>query len=195
MMSRFIRLTLQRISNSVSAGQDEKENQKQQRPTHSQATFPQLLSNRDLVLQLSGMVAGGRAWRSTSIPRQAILMPAREVPEGQASAPPMLGGSSPPESDSLGERPVAIAVLTRTSLSRPGSDGGVRQRDWNAYSYDTVSAPQQAWGAAVVERLSLRGTETVLDAGAGTGRVTEMLLERVPEGRAIAVDASPAMCG
>src|ERR1700720_1189928 len=70
----------------------------------------------------------------------------------------------------------------------------VSARDWNADSYDAVSVPQQEWGAAVVGRLHLDGGETVLDAGAGTGRVTEMLLERLPRGHVIAVDASPAMC-
>jgi trans-aconitate 2-methyltransferase len=69
----------------------------------------------------------------------------------------------------------------------------VSLREWNAESYDAISAPQQEWGARVVERLELRGDETVLDAGAGTGRVTEMLLERLPRGRVIAVDASQAM--
>jgi len=66
-------------------------------------------------------------------------------------------------------------------------------RDWNAHSYDSISTPQQEWGATVVARLSLRGDETVLDAGAGTGRVTEMVLERLPHGRVIAVDGSPSM--
>jgi trans-aconitate 2-methyltransferase len=65
--------------------------------------------------------------------------------------------------------------------------------DWNANSYDAISAPQQGWGAAVVERLALTGDETVLDAGAGTGRVTEMVLARLPRGHVIAVDGSPAM--
>jgi trans-aconitate 2-methyltransferase len=69
----------------------------------------------------------------------------------------------------------------------------VPTRDWNADSYDSISAPQQLWGAAVVERLVLRGDETVLDAGAGTGRVTEMVLERLPHGRVIAVDGSVSM--
>src|ERR1700733_4471163 len=67
-------------------------------------------------------------------------------------------------------------------------------RDWNAASYDQISAPQQEWGAAVVGRLALRGDETVLDAGAGTGRVTDMVLELLPRGRVIAVDGSPSMC-
>jgi trans-aconitate 2-methyltransferase len=66
-------------------------------------------------------------------------------------------------------------------------------RDWNATSYDEVSAPQQAWGAEVVARLELRGDETVLDAGCGTGRVTEMVLERLPHGHVLAVDGSPSM--
>ncbi len=66
-------------------------------------------------------------------------------------------------------------------------------RDWNADSYDSISAPQQLWGATVVARLELRGDETVVDAGAGTGLVTEILLERLPRGRVIAVDGSPSM--
>jgi trans-aconitate 2-methyltransferase len=37
------------------------------------------------------------------------------------------------------------------------------------------------------------GDETVLDVGCGSGRVTEMLLERLPRGRVIAVDGSASM--
>jgi trans-aconitate 2-methyltransferase len=66
-------------------------------------------------------------------------------------------------------------------------------RDWNAESYDIISAPQQEWGATVVAHLVLHGDETVLDAGAGTGRVSEIVLERLPHGRLIAVDGSPSM--
>ena len=66
-------------------------------------------------------------------------------------------------------------------------------RDWDAATYDRVAAPQTRWGSAVLDRLPLAGDETVLDAGCGSGRVTEMLAGRLPAGRIIALDASPAM--
>ncbi len=66
-------------------------------------------------------------------------------------------------------------------------------RDWNGPSYDRVSAPMEALGRAVLQRLTLAGDETVLDAGCGSGRVTEALIERLPRGRVFAVDASPSM--
>lgn len=65
--------------------------------------------------------------------------------------------------------------------------------EWDAGEYEVLAAPMTGWGARVLERLDLRGNETVLDAGCGTGRVTELLLERLPEGRVLAVDASQAM--
>jgi trans-aconitate 2-methyltransferase len=65
--------------------------------------------------------------------------------------------------------------------------------DWNAASYDKVADPQARWGAEVLERLPLEGNETVLDAGCGTGRVTELLLARLPRGKVVALDASASM--
>jgi trans-aconitate 2-methyltransferase len=66
-------------------------------------------------------------------------------------------------------------------------------RDWDAAGYDRVSDPQVEMAAAVLERLPLRGDETVLDAGCGSGRVTAMLLDRLPHGHVVAVDSSPSM--
>lgn len=66
-------------------------------------------------------------------------------------------------------------------------------RDWDAATYDRVADPMTRWGSTVLDRLPLRGDETVLDAGCGTGRVTERLAERLPAGRVIALDASPSM--
>ena len=68
-----------------------------------------------------------------------------------------------------------------------------RPRDWDAATYDRCSDAQHAWGLEVLERLPLRGDETVLDAGCGTGRVTKALAERLARGRVVAVDGSPAM--
>jgi len=66
-------------------------------------------------------------------------------------------------------------------------------RDWDASTYDRVSGPMARWGAGVLDRLTLVGDEVVLDAGCGSGRVTERLAERLPAGRVIALDGSPAM--
>jgi trans-aconitate 2-methyltransferase len=68
-----------------------------------------------------------------------------------------------------------------------------RPRDWNAASYQRVSAPLEAMGREVLDRLELRGDERVLDAGCGTGRVTAALVERLPRGHVVAVDGSPSM--
>jgi trans-aconitate methyltransferase len=66
-------------------------------------------------------------------------------------------------------------------------------KEWNAEAYHRVSTPQQAFGAKVLSRLELRGDETVVDAGCGTGRLTAELLERLPRGRVIALDYSANM--
>jgi trans-aconitate 2-methyltransferase len=48
-------------------------------------------------------------------------------------------------------------------------------------------------GQVVLDRLPLSGDETVLDAGCGSGRITETLIERLPRGHAIGVDVSESM--
>ncbi len=65
--------------------------------------------------------------------------------------------------------------------------------DWDAATYDRIADPMARWGGAVLDRLPLRGDERVLDAGCGSGRVTEQLLARLPAGHVIALDASAAM--
>lgn len=66
-------------------------------------------------------------------------------------------------------------------------------REWDGRTYDRISGPLEALGREVVRRAALEGDETVLDAGCGSGRVTEALLERLPRGRVIGVDGSEAM--
>jgi trans-aconitate 2-methyltransferase len=73
------------------------------------------------------------------------------------------------------------------------SHGRTAPADWDAVSYNELSDLQFEWGREVLDRIELTGDETVLDAGCGTGRVTALIAERVPRGRAIGVDGSPAM--
>lgn len=73
-----------------------------------------------------------------------------------------------------------------------GSDE-TRPADWEAGKYSRVATPQREWSGAVLERLELSGDETVVDAGCGSGNVTEDLLALLPEGQVIGVDGSPSM--
>ncbi|HVX47432.1 MAG TPA: methyltransferase domain-containing protein [Mycobacteriales bacterium] len=65
--------------------------------------------------------------------------------------------------------------------------------DWDARSYEALPLPHRQWGARTVGQLELAGDETVLDLGCGTGRDAERLLDRLPEGRVVAVDGSAQM--
>ncbi len=65
--------------------------------------------------------------------------------------------------------------------------------EWNAAAYHRVSAPQVSWGKKVLSRIQLKGNETLLDAGCGTGRLTEDLLQALPNGRVVGVDLSQNM--
>lgn len=66
-------------------------------------------------------------------------------------------------------------------------------REWDASTYDRLPLPHDAWGRRTVARLELLGDEHVLEIGSGTGRDTELLLDRLPRGRVTAIDGSAAM--
>lgn len=66
-------------------------------------------------------------------------------------------------------------------------------REWNSDAYHQLSEPQLRWGNRVLSWLTLRGDETVLDAGCGTGRVTAQLLNLLPKGHVVASDISENM--
>lgn len=65
--------------------------------------------------------------------------------------------------------------------------------EWDAATYHRLSRPQRQWGFSLVANLPLRGGETVLDAGCGSGHVTAALAARLPQGRVIALDLSRNM--
>ena len=64
---------------------------------------------------------------------------------------------------------------------------------WQGDEWDRISTPHVDMGAPVLDRLGLEGDERVLDAGCGSGRITELLMERLPAGTAIALDGSTSM--
>jgi trans-aconitate 2-methyltransferase len=64
---------------------------------------------------------------------------------------------------------------------------------WDAEVYDRIGRPMRMWAQQVIDDLGLRGDETVLDAGCGSGSVTLDLRERLPDGKIYAVDASAEM--
>ena len=71
-------------------------------------------------------------------------------------------------------------------------------REWEADTYDRISAPHRRWGDDVLSRLRTGPAMSVLDAGCGTGRVTEALIARLGDvgsdgSRVTAVDGSAAM--
>lgn len=71
--------------------------------------------------------------------------------------------------------------------------GSTMPREWDAKTYDSLPLPHLGWGKRTLGRLPLRGDERVLDAGCGTGRDTAGLLDRLPDGRVVAVDGSVRM--
>jgi trans-aconitate 2-methyltransferase len=73
-------------------------------------------------------------------------------------------------------------------------DEVAQPREWDAGSYHGLAQPHQQWGAQILDRLPLRGDETVLDLGCGTGRLTAQLLERLgPDASVIGIDGSARM--
>jgi len=66
-------------------------------------------------------------------------------------------------------------------------------RDWDAASYQRVSAPQEQMGRDVLDRLTLAGDERVLDAGCGTGRGDRRAARAAAVRQVVGVDGSPAM--
>ena len=81
----------------------------------------------------------------------------------------------------------------RTPERREGARERANISEWDARTYHAVSEPQFEWGKRVLAALELAGTETVLDAGCGTGRLTALLANRLPQGQIVALDRSSNM--
>ena len=82
--------------------------------------------------------------------------------------------------------------MSEPLISEPMSEPS-NSREWNAADYHRLSAPQFHWGQRVLRELHLRGDESLLDAGCGTGKLTRTLLENLPRGRVVGLDLSRNM--
>ncbi len=64
---------------------------------------------------------------------------------------------------------------------------------WDAQDYRKSSSSQQRWAQELMGKLSLSGTERILDIGCGDGKVTFELSRLVPYGSVIGIDNSEDM--
>jgi trans-aconitate 2-methyltransferase len=64
---------------------------------------------------------------------------------------------------------------------------------WNAADYHQQSSAQETWAKELLQKLHLCGSESVLDLGCGTGRITALLAERLKSGHVVGIDASSDM--
>jgi trans-aconitate 2-methyltransferase len=85
------------------------------------------------------------------------------------------------------------ATSSKMSAKQPRTGEATHSREWDSTAYHRISAPQFSWGRKILDRLSLSGDETVLDAGCGTGKLTRELLELLPDGHVVALDVSRNM--
>ena len=64
---------------------------------------------------------------------------------------------------------------------------------WDGVAYDALPLPHEQWGIRTIAALDLQPTETLLDAGCGTGRDAQLALEQLPNGSLVCVDQSTTM--
>ncbi len=64
---------------------------------------------------------------------------------------------------------------------------------WDSRDYELHSRVQQGWARELLGKLSLRGTERLLDIGCGDGKVTAEIAGLLGEGRVIGIDSSESM--
>jgi trans-aconitate methyltransferase len=64
---------------------------------------------------------------------------------------------------------------------------------WNAEAYNESSHQQFKWGLELLDKLALKGSESLLDIGCGDGKLTIEIAKRVPDGNVVGIDNSEEM--
>jgi trans-aconitate methyltransferase len=65
--------------------------------------------------------------------------------------------------------------------------------EFDGKKYEKASAHQREWGAKLISELPLKGNERVLDLGYGDGTTTATIVELLPDGQVVGIDASKGM--
>jgi len=64
---------------------------------------------------------------------------------------------------------------------------------WDALDYAKSSSAQQQWARELIDKLQLKGDESLLDIGCGDGKVTAEIAACLPSGSVLGVDSSAEM--
>lgn len=64
---------------------------------------------------------------------------------------------------------------------------------WNGNDYAQNSSVQLSHAERLLNNLSLKGGENILDIGCGDGKITALLAKKIPQGIAIGIDPSDSM--
>jgi trans-aconitate methyltransferase len=64
---------------------------------------------------------------------------------------------------------------------------------WDSRDYELHSSGQRRWARELIAKLSLEGTEELLDIGCGDGKVTAEIAGLLTAGRAVGIDNSESM--
>jgi trans-aconitate 2-methyltransferase len=67
------------------------------------------------------------------------------------------------------------------------------QNQWNADDYARNSSAQETWAMELIDKLKLRGYESVLDIGCGDGRITDKIAQYLTSGCVVGIDQSENM--
>lgn len=65
--------------------------------------------------------------------------------------------------------------------------------EFDGEKYKKASKHQREWGNSLIEEISLKGNESILDLGCGDGGLTEQMACLVPDGKVLGIDASEGM--
>jgi trans-aconitate 2-methyltransferase len=76
---------------------------------------------------------------------------------------------------------------------RPSKEQGAAMTEWNARDYDRISTLQTRMADESLARLTLEGSECVLDIGCGNGKITAEIAARLPRGSVVGVDPATDM--